>query len=961
MNPITNPSPWRRALLALGLISGPAFAAPGAPQIEWMETSFALVEVDDTTTAYEQLVTRRDYAEVPVSWTKWSGDDGNTVQYLLNGEVVLEQAATGSGSQSGSATLQVDKGGQYDLQVALCDDSGCSASAVTEIVVADTDGSGLAPLELTAGENNQPYANTSNSVVGTYFVEWGVYGRKFPVDKIPAYNLTHILYGFIPICGGDGINDSLKSISGSFEALQKSCSGREDFKVSIHDPYAAAQKTQAGQDFSSPYKGNFGQLMALKQAYPDLKVLPSIGGWTLSDPFYFFGDAAKRQTFVDSVEEFLRTWKFFDGVDIDWEYPGGGGANAALGASADGETYRLLMRDLRAMLDGLEQETGREYQLTSAVGADPVKVARIDYGAVDQYMDYIFLMTYDFYGAWSNEVLGHQTALYAPSWDPSDDFNVTSGAEAVLNAGLSPGKLVIGAAMYGRGWTGVSGWNGGDHMTGTATGPVAGTWEAGVVDYRDVAERLASGSYEYHYDSTAQGAYIFNPTNGDLITYDDENSVAAKGAYVRSNGFAGLFSWEIDADNGDILNAMHESLGHGGGTNNRAPVANAGADQVVAGGDAVSLDGSASYDLDGDVLVYDWVQTGGTSVQLQGAAGANASFVAPQVSEDTLLVFQLTVRDAEPLSSSDTIEVLVQAPQPNRAPDADAGADQSVVTPASVTLNGSASSDADGDSLTFSWTQVSGSAVSLQNAAQASASFDAAEVSNQESLVFELAVSDGVETDIDQVTITLLPPQSNTAPEVSVPASVTVAEGESVQITATGSDADGDVLTYSWSAPAFNISGGDSATVTLTAPQVGADTVHTATVTVSDGIDSASASVSVTVTNSSGGGEQCELSDPNASSYPAWTSGATYTGGDLVSHLDLVWEANYWTQSEPGFDSADWSLFSDVEVPWSASKAYNGGDEVNHEGLRYRAKWWTQGEEPGVADVWEEIGPATCN
>ena len=45
----------------------------------------------------------------------------------------------------------------------------------------------------------------------------GVYGRKFPVDKIPAQNLTHILYGFTPICGGDGINDSLKEIDGSFK------------------------------------------------------------------------------------------------------------------------------------------------------------------------------------------------------------------------------------------------------------------------------------------------------------------------------------------------------------------------------------------------------------------------------------------------------------------------------------------------------------------------------------------------------------------------------------------------------------------------------------------------------------------------------------------------------------------------------------------------------------------------
>lgn len=67
--------------------------------------------------------------------------------------------------------------------------------------------------------------------------------------------------------------------------------------------------------------------MALKQARPDLKILPSIGGWTLSDPFFFMGDKVKRDRFVGSVKEFLQTRKFFDGVDIDWEFPGGKGAN----------------------------------------------------------------------------------------------------------------------------------------------------------------------------------------------------------------------------------------------------------------------------------------------------------------------------------------------------------------------------------------------------------------------------------------------------------------------------------------------------------------------------------------------------------------------------------------------------------------------------------------------------------
>lgn len=848
--------------LIFALASSTALAVPGTPTINNMETSFAIIEVDEAATAYEQLVTIKDHAELPVAWSKFSGDEADTAQYLLDGQVVLEQPINGGSNQSGTATLQISEGGRYELQVALCNSSGCSSSEVTDIVVADTDGSHLDPIVLNDGENNQPYTNNSGSVVGAYFVEWGVYGRKFPVDKIPAYNLTHILYGFIPICGGDGVNDSLKEIEGSFQALQRSCSGREDFKVSIHDPFAALQKSQAGHSWSDPYKGNFGQLMALKQAYPDIKVLPSIGGWTLSDPFYFFDDPELRTRFVDSVEEFLRTWKFFDGVDIDWEYPGGQGANPNLGdPNTDGETYRLLMKELRAMLDQLEQETGREYELTSAIGAGADKIEDVDYSNVEQYMDYLFLMTYDFYGAWSNETLGHQTAIYAPSWNPTDDYNAHSGVQALIGAGVPPSKLVLGTAMYGRGWTGVSGWTGADHLTGTATGAVAGTWEAGIVDYRDIAGKIASGQWQEHYDNTAQGAYIFKADTGDLITYDSVTSVMQKGTYARSNGLAGLFAWEIDADNGDILNAMHESLGHGDGMANRAPSANAGVDQSVVSGASVTLNGSASSDPDGDTLTYSWTQIGTPTVQLQGSDSATPEFTAPQVTIDTQLKFELTVSDGE-----------------------------------------------------------------LSNT--------------------------------DNVLVSLLPEGDNAPPVVSVPANVSVAEGESVSVSADASDPNGDTLTYSWNAPGLTVANGDSASATFTAPQVQANTAFTATVTVSDGFFNVSAEVQVNVTDT---GDSCSQSDPNADNYPAWSVGGTYLGGDQVSHQNLVWQAKYWTQMEPGMTAADWTLVSELEIPWNATTIYNGGDEVNHDGTRYRAKWWTQGDEPGTSLVWEEIGPATCN
>ena len=854
------------ALLVASVISGSAFAAvPGKPTLAWGETKFAIIEVDQAATSYNQLVTVKDAADVSVSWSLWSGEVGDTAQVLLDGNVVWE----GPSAASGTANFKVSKGGRYQMQVQLCNSDGCNASTATEILVADTDGSHLAPLNSALQENNRPYANKSGKVVGSYFVEWGVYGRKFSADKIPAQNLTHILYGFTPICGGDGINDSLKQIDGSFQALQRACAGREDFKVAIHDPWAAIQMPQSGvSEYSDPYKGNFGQLMALKQAHPDLKILPSVGGWTLSDPFFFFGDKSKRDTFVASVKEFLQTWKFFDGVDIDWEFPGGEGANPNLGNTNDGETYVALMRELRAMLDELSAETGRTYELTSAISAGDDKIAKVDYQAAQQYMDYIFLMSYDFSGAFTYTGLAHQTSLYESSWDPDTRYTTDKGVQSLLSQGVTPGKIVVGTAMYGRGWTGVNGYQDGNPFTGTATGPVKGTWENGVVDYRQIANEYMDGEWQYTYDESAEAPYVFKPSTGDLITFDDPRSVKAKGQYVLANQLGGLFAWEIDADNGDILNAMHEGLGNGEGTTppaNKAPIANAGSDVSVMGPADVNLNGSASRDPENGVLTYLWTQVSGPAITIANADLATASIQLAATEADVVYSFSLTVTDPEGAAATDTVFVTNKADTPNQAP------------------------------------------------------------------------------------------------TVSVAATATVESGKSVSISANASDADGDALSYSWTVPAgVSATGQNSATLVVTGPSVTENTVYSLSVLVSDGALDASAALSLTVTPVVVGGG-CEAVDPNAGNYPAWQASTVYNTGDVVSYDSLVWKAKYWTQGNTPSRTADeWSLESQVQLGWDAGVAYNGGQTTTHNGREWQASYWTKGDEPGVAAVWVDIGAASC-
>ncbi|CAA0102821.1 Chitinase A [BD1-7 clade bacterium] len=491
-----------------------------------------------------------------------------------------------------------------------------------------------------------------------------------------------------------------------------------------------------------------------------MKIVPSIGGWTLSDPFFHFGNNTYRERFVKSVGEFLRTWKFFDGVDIDWEFPGGFGATPGLGNTvSDGRTYVLLMQELREMLDDLEEETGREYELTSAIGNSPAKLAVVDFGEAQQYMDYLFPLTYDFYGAWSNTLLGHQTALFASNFRPNEEAQTDSLVKTLLDQGVEPGKIAVGAAMYGRGWTGVSD-TGGHLMTGTASGPVKGTWENGVLDYRAIAELKQSSEWEYFYDETAEAPYLYKRNSGDLVTYDDERSVRAKAKYVQENQLAGFFSWEIDGDNGDIVNAMHEGLGHPttSGTN-RTPVAHAGTDQSVFEGSNVQLSGTDSYDPDGDTLNYQWTQISGPAVALSNANSVSPSFATTSENTVITLEFELTISDGH-LLVKDTVRItVVPVSSGNKPPSIDSIMPISLKSGESINITAHAS-DPDDDILTYSWTYPD-ALLTLDNISSANVTITASNVSTDVLTTIELTVFDGIDSTVQPVSITVIADTEN--------------------------------------------------------------------------------------------------------------------------------------------------------------------------------------------------------
>jgi YVTN family beta-propeller protein len=178
------------------------------------------------------------------------------------------------------------------------------------------------------------------------------------------------------------------------------------------------------------------------------------------------------------------------------------------------------------------------------------------------------------------------------------------------------------------------------------------------------------------------------------------------------------------------------------GTLNSPPMADAGPDQAVnVIGTVVQLDGSHSYDPDGDPITYQWAihsKPPGSNASLTGAATAKPNFVADAYGDYSI---QLVVTDSHGAAST---PAAVTVSSVNVGPVADAGVSQSTIVGQTVTLNGSGSSDANGDPLTYKWSVTSapsGSQAAISNATAQIASFvpDA-----PGTFVVQLIVNDGL-------------------------------------------------------------------------------------------------------------------------------------------------------------------------------------------------------------------------
>lgn len=289
--------------------------------------------------------------------------------------------------------------------------------------------------------------------------------------------------------------------------------------------------------------GNLRRLSELKNKKPDLKILISLGGWSWSKNFSdaVLTDSSTRN-FANSCIDIMAKYKL-DGVDIDWEYPGMRGDNNKF-RPEDKEHYTLLFKYLREGLDSLSKLTGNRYLVTTAVGASQSYIDHTEMDKVQQYADYINIMSYDYKGG-NDTVSGHHTNLYSSPDDITDE-STDKSVKAFMAAGVPAEKIVVGIGFYGKGWEMQSNDNNGL--------------------YRKTSKYVRGGGYTYlkdslinkngfvrYWDKKASAPYIFNQDKKIFISYDDEESVKKKCKYVKKHDLAGVMFWEYNSDKKEYL------------------------------------------------------------------------------------------------------------------------------------------------------------------------------------------------------------------------------------------------------------------------------------------------------------------------------------------------------------------------------------------------------------------------
>ncbi|KAM0750717.1 glycoside hydrolase [Meredithblackwellia eburnea MCA 4105] len=320
-----------------------------------------------------------------------------------------------------------------------------------------------------------------------------------------------------------------------------------------------------------------------------VKALYTVGGWTGGRYFsQLVANATSRLSLALQMKEFADEFGF-DGVDIDWEYPGSSqGLSCNTVSSQDTTNLLQFLAVLRNVL-------GSKKLITAAVAPEgllgPNGTPLTDYSMFDAYLDYLNLMTYDVSGPWSST-----TGPNSPLQSCLSGTGVEAGVELWISGGFSAEKILVGIASYGRSFTTTTAdlepstapdgqttllyqpkssiIPQGDSYDVTTSGTDAcgnpmtssgysGEWKyASLIEQGILSQDGTTGQrgYQRLFDQCTSTPFLFNSATMTLITYDDRASASMKAAWASDRGLAGVMIFDSTGFTMDVYSGIQASL-----------------------------------------------------------------------------------------------------------------------------------------------------------------------------------------------------------------------------------------------------------------------------------------------------------------------------------------------------------------------------------------------------------------
>lgn len=293
------------------------------------------------------------------------------------------------------------------------------------------------------------------------------------------------------------------------------------------------------------------------------QIYPSIGGWTLSSTFPIVAASPnKRKRFAEECVGLIADYGF-DGIDIDWEYPGyvdhGGTMN-------DRQNFNELLLEVRAALNTYQQDSGRgplgggAYGLTAALPCGPSNIDFLDVPFLSEVLDGMNVMSFDLHNE-KDAKTGVNSPLYDQTWDEEPGLSVDGCVTNYRQAGAYPGKISIGVPFYGKTYAYATELNTyhsktegkGEGFTDQKNWPQ----DLGTPIFYNIVDKLNNGTLVSVRHEPTKTQYAYFTDGSGLVSYDDQQSVCDKADYVNKELLGGLFFWEMT---GDLMQNMETPL-----------------------------------------------------------------------------------------------------------------------------------------------------------------------------------------------------------------------------------------------------------------------------------------------------------------------------------------------------------------------------------------------------------------